>query len=106
MSSCSKCGKLYPRTNEYFRHRSQSKDGLAYQCKTCQRLNDVKVYEERKHGGAWHKKMRGEYAVHECSAPGCKNKTTRRFLCDWHYLYGTDYGLGNEYSGNYCMPCV
>jgi len=34
------------------------------------------------------------YPPHECSRPGCKNITTRRFLCDDCY-----HGWGNDYLG-------
>jgi len=34
---CTSCEKEFPRTLEFFNKRTQSKDGLTYKCKTCDR---------------------------------------------------------------------
>lgn len=41
MKICSKCGKEYPATTEYFCKNSRSKDGLHYWCKCCQKEYDL-----------------------------------------------------------------
>ena len=45
---CTKCGKEFPATSEYFRRNSKCKDGLGSQCKQCQREYNKKYNAENK----------------------------------------------------------
>ena len=41
---CGRCGKVYPRTSEYFNRDSQVKDGLHTYCKECRKLERKQRY--------------------------------------------------------------
>lgn len=45
---CTKCGKEFPATSEYFRRNSKCKDGLGSQCKQCQKEYNKKYNIENK----------------------------------------------------------
>lgn len=55
MKKCSKCGKEYPATTEYFVKCSTQKDGLYYTCKVCKCVMGNASYEK-------HKEYRKQYA--------------------------------------------
>ena len=102
---CSKCGKEYPRTKEYFPSDKQNKDGLYYWCKKCHsaattnwaKKNKQKIKEYQK---KYYKTLKG-YITHlvaaikqRCTNPkasryeyygerGIKCKFTRQELYNW-----------------------
>lgn len=39
---CTKCGKEYPKTSEYFHNRKDTKDGLSFWCKNCASISAAK----------------------------------------------------------------
>lgn len=43
---CNTCKRTFPATIDYFTRRSDTKDGLAYQCKECSRAKSRKYYNE------------------------------------------------------------
>lgn len=47
MKTCSKCGKEYPATTEYFHKNAQLKDGLCKICKKCKSEYDREIYKKK-----------------------------------------------------------
>lgn len=48
MKICSKCGKEYPATIEFFEKRKDSLDGLRGHCRKCTHARRIKYYEEHR----------------------------------------------------------
>ena len=46
---CTKCGKIFPNTNEYFNYRNKKKERLQNECKSCSKLRR-KAYERKNSG--------------------------------------------------------
>ena len=46
---CTKCGKVFPNTNEFFNYRNKKKGRLQSECKSCSKLRR-KAYERKDNG--------------------------------------------------------
>lgn len=44
---CVRCGKVFPYTNEYFNYRNKKENILFNHCKSCQRISDKKVINNK-----------------------------------------------------------
>lgn len=86
--TCTKCGREFPATLEYF--HSNSKGGLCSRCKCCRNKQSVERYaENREHESLRHKKYREEHKEAESARSKKYRKKNKKHILAYqraHYL--------------------
>jgi len=82
MKICSRCGKKYPATIEYFRRHNQKRDGLRPECKFCWSDDSKNRYYKRKYASKYYKTVIGHLnGVYQGMKNRCENPEAHNYNC-------------------------